>query len=189
MEVLVPTGPNREEHGIFATQLAEEWNSAASAITAWHSAIITKGTALLAIVEGFDNPVVNHNPSTKRGKRTIVRITKNEFSVLQGTGNPPLVYGIDPKEVFKSSGELEAPVFFYFVKAKDTAEVQKIHGRDTVKGSTIKLTSAITPLPGFMEAFLNEENRQTAPELLLLVVDEILRRSIEREPPVIDSNL
>jgi len=84
-EVLVPTGPNREEHGIFATRLAEEWNSAGSAMTAWHSTAITKGTALLAKVEGFENPAVIHYLSTARGKRTITGITKNEFFVLQGT--------------------------------------------------------------------------------------------------------
>jgi len=57
MEVLVPTGPNREENRIFAAQLVEEWNSATSAMTAWQSATITKGTALLAKVEGVENPV------------------------------------------------------------------------------------------------------------------------------------
>jgi len=73
MEVLVPTGPNREENRIFAAQLVQEWNSATSAMTAWQSATITKGTALLAKVEGVKNPVVIHHPSTGKGKRTLAR--------------------------------------------------------------------------------------------------------------------
>jgi len=39
-----------------------------------------------------------------RRNRTTAGITKNEFFILQGTENPALVYGIDPEEVFKSSG-------------------------------------------------------------------------------------
>ena len=143
MEVLIPTGPNREENRTFAAQLVEEWNSATSAMTAWQSATITKGTALLAKVEGVENPVVIHHPSTAKGKRTLAGTTKEEFFVLQGTGNPALVYGIDPEEVFKSSGQLEAPEFRHFMRAKDMAELHDIHTREIGQGSIIKLTSAI----------------------------------------------
>jgi len=83
-EVLVLTAPNREEQNIFAARLVEEWNSASSAMTAWQSATITKGTALLAKVEGVENPIVIYHPSTATGKRTIAGTTKNEFFVLQG---------------------------------------------------------------------------------------------------------
>jgi len=188
-EVLVLTGLNREEHRIFAAQLVEEWNSTNSAMTAWQSATITKGTALLAKVKGVENPVVIHHPSTATGKRTIPGITKNELFVLQGTGNPPaLVDGIDPEEVFKSSGEIEAPDFCHFVKAQDKAELHAIHSREIGQGSIIKLTSAIPLLPGFTETLLKDGNGQTATELILLVVDRILR-SIEREPTVFETNL
>jgi len=185
-EVLTPTtGPNREEHGIFATH---QLTTSSAMLTAWQSASITKGTTLLAKVEGVENPVSIHNPSTATGKRTIARIMKNEFFVLQGIGNPALVYRIDPEEVFKSSGELEAPDFRHFVKAQNTAELHEIHSGERGQGSIIKLTSAIPLLLGFTEAFLNDRNGQTATELILLVVDEILR-SIEREPPVFEINL
>ena len=143
---------------------------------------------MLAKVEGVENPVVIHHPSTAKGKRTLVGTTKEEFFVLQGTGNPALVYGIDPEEVFKSSGQLEAPEFRHFVRAKDTEELHDIHTREIGQGGIIKLTSAIPLLPGFTETFLKDGNGQTAEELLLLAVDEILR-SMERDPPTFETNL